>query len=91
VFSHYRFVWLGQTNVPVVFLDPGINRTASLPNVNLTTLARYAVDAREDSSEHHTRRRENLKSHMKCGGFKEDRLKMEQDQIDIVYVNVNYL
>jgi hypothetical protein len=38
VFSHYRFVWLSQTNVPVVFLDPGINRTASLPNVNLTAL-----------------------------------------------------
>jgi hypothetical protein len=35
VFSHCRFVWLGQTNVPVVFLDPGINRTASLPNVNV--------------------------------------------------------
>jgi hypothetical protein len=34
VFSHCRFVWLGQTNVPVVFLDPGINRTASLPNVH---------------------------------------------------------
>jgi hypothetical protein len=55
--------------VPVVFLDPGINRTASLPNVNLTTLARYAVDTRSfqsqviPSSEHHTRRRENLKSH----------------------------
>jgi hypothetical protein len=27
VFSHCRFVWLSQTNVPVVFLDPGINRT----------------------------------------------------------------
>jgi hypothetical protein len=46
VFSHCRFVWLSQTNVPVVLLDPGINRTASLINVNLTTLARYAVDTR---------------------------------------------
>jgi hypothetical protein len=59
VFSHCRFVWLGQTNVPVVFLDPGINRTASLPNVNLTTLARYAVDTRSFQSQvkesrHHT-------------------------------------
>jgi hypothetical protein len=51
VFSHCRFVWLGQTNVPVVFLDPGINRTASLPNVNLTTLTRYAVDARSFQSQ----------------------------------------
>jgi hypothetical protein len=51
VFSHCRFVWLSQTNVPVVFLDPGINRTASLPNVNLTALARYAVDTRSFQSQ----------------------------------------
>jgi hypothetical protein len=44
VFSYCRFVWMGQTNVPVV-LDPGINGTASLPNVNLTTFAGYAVHA----------------------------------------------
>jgi hypothetical protein len=25
VFSHCRFVWLSQTNVPEVLLDPGIN------------------------------------------------------------------
>jgi hypothetical protein len=31
--------------VPVVLLDPGINGTASLPNVNLTTFAGYAVHA----------------------------------------------
>jgi hypothetical protein len=37
--------------VPVVFLDPGINRTASLPNVNLTTLARYAIDTRSFQSQ----------------------------------------
>jgi hypothetical protein len=43
VFSHCRFVWMSQTNVPVVLLDPGINGTASLPNVNLTTFAWYAV------------------------------------------------
>jgi hypothetical protein len=51
VFSHCRFVWLSQSNVPVVFLDPGINRTASLPNVNLTTRARYAVDTRSFQSQ----------------------------------------
>jgi hypothetical protein len=39
VFSYCRFVWMGQTNVSVVLLDPGINGTASLPNVNLTTFA----------------------------------------------------
>jgi hypothetical protein len=51
VFSHCRFVWMSQTNVPVVLLDPGINRTASLPNVNLTTLARCAVDTRRFHSQ----------------------------------------
>jgi hypothetical protein len=51
VFSHCRFVWLSQTNVPVVLLDPGINRTASLPNVNLTAFARYAVDTRSFQSQ----------------------------------------
>jgi hypothetical protein len=45
VFSYCRFVWMSQTNVSVVLLDPGINGTASLPNVNLTTFARYAVHA----------------------------------------------
>jgi hypothetical protein len=45
VFSYGRFVWMSQTNVSVVLLDPGINGTASLPNVNLTTLAWYAVHA----------------------------------------------
>jgi hypothetical protein len=51
VFSHCRSVWLSQTNVLVVFLDPGINRTASLPKVNLTALARYAVDTRSFQSQ----------------------------------------
>jgi hypothetical protein len=45
VFSYCRLVWMSQTNVSVVLLDPGINGTASLPNVNLTTLAGYAVHA----------------------------------------------
>jgi hypothetical protein len=36
---------MSQTNVLVVLLDPGINGTASLPNVNLTTFARYTVQA----------------------------------------------
>jgi hypothetical protein len=43
VFRHCQFVWMSQTNVRVVLLDSGINGTASLPNVNLTTSARYAV------------------------------------------------
>jgi hypothetical protein len=45
VFSYCRLVWMSQTNVSVVLLDPGINGTASLPNVNLTTFAGYAVHA----------------------------------------------
>jgi hypothetical protein len=36
---------MSQANVSVVLLDPGINRTASLPNVNLTKFAQYAVHA----------------------------------------------
>jgi hypothetical protein len=43
VFDHGRFIWMLQTNVPVVLLDPGLNGTASLPNVDLTTFAGYAV------------------------------------------------
>jgi hypothetical protein len=45
MFSYGRYVWMSQTNVPVVLLDSGINGTASLPNVNLTTFAGYAVHA----------------------------------------------
>jgi hypothetical protein len=43
VFGYGQFVWMSQMNVPVVLLDLGINGTASLPNVNLTTFAGYAV------------------------------------------------
>jgi hypothetical protein len=39
VFSYCRLVWMSQTNVSVVLLDPGINGTASLPNVNLATFS----------------------------------------------------
>jgi hypothetical protein len=39
MFSYRRFVCMSQTNVPVVLLDPDINGTASLPNVNLIILA----------------------------------------------------
>jgi hypothetical protein len=38
VFSHCRFVWLSQTNVPVVFLEPG-NTTGTvvwLSHVSIT-------------------------------------------------------
>jgi hypothetical protein len=45
VFSYSRLLWMSQTNVPVVLLDPGINGTASLTNINLTTSAAYAVHA----------------------------------------------
>jgi hypothetical protein len=36
---------MSQMNVSVELLDPGINGTASLPNVNFTTFAGYAVHA----------------------------------------------
>jgi hypothetical protein len=49
MFGYGQFVWMSQTNVPVVLLDPGINGTASVPNVNLTTFAGYAVHAWEFS------------------------------------------
>jgi hypothetical protein len=45
MFSYCRLVWMSQVNVPVVLLDPCNNGTASLPNVNLTTFAVYAVHA----------------------------------------------
>jgi hypothetical protein len=45
VFSHGQFIWMLQTDVPVVLLDPGFNGTADLPNVDLTTFAGYAVHA----------------------------------------------
>jgi hypothetical protein len=45
MFSYCRLVWMSQMNVPVVLLDPTINGTASLPNVNLATFAGYAVHA----------------------------------------------
>jgi hypothetical protein len=45
VFSYCRFLWMSQTNVSVVLLDPGINGMVSLPNVNLTTFAGYVVHA----------------------------------------------
>jgi hypothetical protein len=45
MFSYCQLVWMSQTNVPVVLLVPGINGTASLPSVNLTTFAWYAVHA----------------------------------------------
>jgi hypothetical protein len=59
MFSYGLCVWMNQTNAPVVLLDPGINGTASLPNVNLTTRQYIPED-----SKLHTRRHENLKSPM---------------------------
>jgi hypothetical protein len=43
VFSHGGFVWMLQTDVALVLLDPGLDRTASLPDVDLTTLTGHAV------------------------------------------------
>jgi hypothetical protein len=43
VFGHGQFIWMLHTNVLVVLLDPGFSATASLPNVNSTTITGYAV------------------------------------------------
>jgi hypothetical protein len=43
--GHGRFIWMLETNVTVVLLDPGVNGTASLPNVNLTTFAVHSANA----------------------------------------------
>jgi hypothetical protein len=48
-FGYCRFAGMSQANVPVVLLEPNINGTASLPNVNLTTFAKYAVCTSETS------------------------------------------
>jgi hypothetical protein len=45
VFGYGGFIWMSQTNVPVVLLEPCINEMNSLPNVNVTTFAGYAVHA----------------------------------------------
>jgi hypothetical protein len=45
VFGHGRFIWMLQMNVLVVLLDPGFNGMASLPNIDSTTFAGYAVHA----------------------------------------------
>jgi hypothetical protein len=45
MFNYFLLVRMRETNVPVVLLDPGINGTASLLNVNLTTFAGYALHA----------------------------------------------
>jgi hypothetical protein len=42
-FFHCQFIWMVQTNMPVMLLDPDFNAAASLPNVNLTAFAGYAV------------------------------------------------
>jgi hypothetical protein len=46
VFGHGGFVWMFQTDVALVLLNPGLNGTAGLPDLNLTTLAGHAVHSR---------------------------------------------
>jgi hypothetical protein len=45
VFGHGLFVRIIQPEVPVAFLDPGLNVTPGLTNVDLTTFAGDLVDA----------------------------------------------
>jgi hypothetical protein len=43
VFDYGQFIWMLQTDVPVVLLDPRFNGTAGLPNADLTAFKGYAV------------------------------------------------
>jgi hypothetical protein len=43
VFSHGRLVWMFKMDVPLMLLQPCINRTACLPNVDLTALTGDSV------------------------------------------------
>jgi hypothetical protein len=38
-------MWMLQTDVPVVLLDSGLNGTAGVPKVDLTTFVGHAVHA----------------------------------------------
>jgi hypothetical protein len=51
MFSQGRFVWLLQTDVPLMLLDPGLDGMAGLPNVDLTTLTGHTVHARRLESQ----------------------------------------
>jgi hypothetical protein len=42
-FNYYQLGWMSQKNVPVVLLYHGIDGTASVPNVNVTTFSVNAV------------------------------------------------
>jgi hypothetical protein len=43
VFGHGRFVWFLHTDVALVFLDPGLDATAGLPDVDVTAPAGHAA------------------------------------------------
>jgi hypothetical protein len=45
VFGHGSFVWMLQTDVALVLLEPGLDGTAGLHNVDLTTFTGHAVHA----------------------------------------------
>jgi hypothetical protein len=46
VFGHGGFIWMLQMDVALVLLDPSLEGTAGLPNVDLTTLAKHALHTR---------------------------------------------
>jgi hypothetical protein len=45
VFGHSWLVWMLQTDMALVLLDPGLNRMVTLPDVDLTTLTWHAAHA----------------------------------------------
>jgi hypothetical protein len=51
VFGHSEFVWMLETDVALVCLDPGLEGTAGLPDVDLPTLTGYTVHTRSLESQ----------------------------------------
>jgi hypothetical protein len=51
VFGHGLFVWLLQNDVAMMILDPGLDGTASVSDVDLTTLSGNSVHDRSLESQ----------------------------------------
>jgi hypothetical protein len=51
MFDHGEFVWMLQTDVALVLLDPGLDGTPGLSDVDLTTLAGHAAYTRSLGSQ----------------------------------------
>jgi hypothetical protein len=51
VFSHAGFIPMLQTDLALVLLDTGLDGTARLPDIDLTTLTGHAVHTRSLESQ----------------------------------------